>query len=370
MKSTDISNLRLISQQVAIQEFKTAKNLVSWMCAVQAQDFNMAKWAIGLRLSDATEKMVESAIDNGEVIRTHLLRPTWHIVASDDIYWLLELTASKIKASMKGRDRELGITEMTYGKSNAVIENMLSGGNHLSREEIVTELIRYGVPADNNRAAHLLVRAELEGIICSGKMKANKVTYALLPERVQKSRALNREEALAELAYRYFRSRCPASLQDFVWWSGLTAGESKRALEMIKSDFVSEKTGDQTYWFPGSFTYPPTYRSNCYLLPAFDEFIISYRDRSASLPLENHIKAVSNNGIFRPLIVENGKITGTWKRTLKKDKVLMETEFFNPVKKISGNEITKRSEAYGHFLKREIEMRSNNKQINWQGAGR
>jgi hypothetical protein len=363
MNRNDISNLRLSSQQVEDPEFKTAKELVSWMCAMQAQDYKMAEWAIGLRLRDATEKSVEYAADEGEIIRTHLLRPTWHYVSCDDIYWLLDLTAPKIIAAMKWRDRELGITESMYSKSNFVIERTLAGGKHLAREEIVAELMRSGIPADNNRASHFLVRAEVEGIICSGKMKAGRVTYALLQERVPKIMTLSRDEALAELAGRYFRSRCPATLQDFTWWSGLNAGEARRAVEMIKSDLVPEIFDNQTYWFPGNFSGRHHGKGGFYFLPAFDEFIISYRDRSASLPPVNHVKAVSSNGIFRPLLVRNGQITGIWKRTVKKDKVIMEAELFDSSGKISEKALMKASASYGDFLERGTDIILINKSL-------
>lgn len=318
MNLTDISHLRLINQQIIASKFKTAKEIVGCMGAMQAQDFSMAKWAIGVRLLKSTDKLIESAIDKGEIIRTHLMRPTWHFVSSDDIYWMLELTAPQIKASLKSRDKELEINKFIYEKSNFIIENALHGGKHLFREELVSGLEQANIATDNNRASHLLLRAELDGIICSGTTKNNKITYALLSERVPKAKVFTREEALSKLAQKYFTSHGPATLQDFVWWAGLSVTESKHALEMIKSNLVSETIDNQTYWFTDLFSIPNIDKELVCLLPAYDEFIISYKDRTATLPFEIHNKAVSNNGIFRPTIVIKGQVRGLWKRTIKK----------------------------------------------------
>ncbi|MDP4208282.1 MAG: winged helix DNA-binding domain-containing protein [Bacteroidota bacterium] len=356
MNLSNISNLRLINQQIAESKFKTAKDVVGWMGAMQAQDYAMSKWAIGIRLPNSTDTIIESAIDNGEIIRTHLLRPTWHFVSSDDIYWMLDLTAPQIKTITKSRNKDLGLTETVFKQSNSIIEKVLRDGNHLTREELVAEFVKAGIPVDNNRASHLLLRAEIEGLLCSGKTKANKQTYALLPERVVKTRNLTRDEALAELARKYFISHCPATLQDFVWWSGLSVSKAKQAMETIKSGFISETINDKTYWFTNSFSISGSDKDKIHLLPAYDEFIISYRDRTPSLPFEFHKKAVSNNGLFWPTIVINGQVTGIWKRTIKKDKVLLETNFFDPQNNAAKNGILKAFSPFGMFINKEIEI--------------
>jgi hypothetical protein len=330
--------------------------MVGWMGAMQAQDYAMAKWAIGVRLPNSTDRAIETAINSGEVIRTHLLRPTWHLVSVDDIYWMLELTAPHIKASMKSRHKELGLAEIILRKSNTIIGKALRVGNHLTREELIAELGKAKIATDNNRASHLLAWAELNGIVCSGTTKSGKQTYAPLEERVPKTKRLTREEALATLAKKYFTSHCPATLHDFVWWSGLPVSDAKQALEMVKSHFISETIDSQTYWFTNFFSIPKTDKEGVYLLPAFDEFIISYKDRNASLPFENHNMTVSNNGIFRPVIVVNGQVTGIWKRTIKKDKVIVEMEFFKQPDKTTKSLIEKALIHYGHFLEKKTEI--------------
>ena len=353
---TDIANIRLISQQIERPKFKTVKELVGWMGALQAQDYGMAKWAIGVRLHEATDRTIETAISKGEIIRTHLLRPTWHFISADDIYWMLALRAAPIKASLRSRDKQLGLPEDMIAKSNTILANALQGGKHLTREELLIELTKGGIPIDENRASHLLVRAELDGLVCSGAIKDTKQTYALLEERVLKGYLLSKEEALAKLAKIYFLSHGPATMQDFVWWSGLSGKDASLALEMVKSDFHSETIAAQTYWFSNHLSLSPSNNGTVYLLPAFDEFIISYTDRRAALPLERFNKAVSNNGIFHPVVVVNGQVTGIWKRTIQKGKVLVETKFFEPPEKTILRLVEDAANKYGNFLGMETEI--------------
>lgn len=356
MDTKEIVNLRLINQQVGGGKNKTAGELVGWMGAMQAQDYGMAKWAVGVRLPGSTDKAVEAAIDKGEILRTHLMRPTWHLVAAADIHWMLALTAPKIKAAMSSRQRQLGLTQAVLMKSNTVIGNALDGGKHLTREELLSELSRVKIPIDENRASHLLARAELDGIVCSGATKKGKQTYALLEERAPKTENLSKEEASARLARTYFNSRGPATVRDFGWWSGLTLTLARRALEMIRADFSSVSIDEQEYWFPNSFAMPKKRKETLYLLPAYDEYTICYADRRAAVPGGDFKRLVSDNGIFRPILVINGQVHGIWKRTIKNDRVLVEIDLFNPVDKTAWESIEKAVMEYGIFLGKKPEI--------------
>jgi hypothetical protein len=234
MDFKNIADIRLASQQIVATKCKTAKEVVAWMGAMQAQDYNMAKWAIGLRLPASMDEIIQETINSGEVLRTHILRPTWHFVAAEDIYWMLGLTAPQMKTLQRSRHKELGLTEKILAKSNSIIAKALSGGKHLSREELMALLEKSRIDTGNQKSYHLMHVAELNGVVCSGKINEKKQTYALLEERVQKPKSLTREEALARLAQKYFTSHCPATLQDFTWWSGLSAIDARHALEMVK----------------------------------------------------------------------------------------------------------------------------------------
>jgi len=357
MNLSDISALRLHNQQIASTNFKTVKELVGWMGAMQAQDYNQAKWAIGVRLPHLTEAQIESAFNQGEIIRTHLMRPTWHFVSADDIYWLLELTAKQIKSTTKSRHRDLGLTENELKKSKEVLVKSLEGNRSLTREELSDELNRAGINTFEQRLPHILMDAEIDGIICSGALSGKKQTFTLLAERVPEKKTFTKEEALALLAKKYFNSHGPATLPDFIWWSGLPVSDARKALEINKANLISETIGADTYWFSDSINIPTPLPDSVYLLPAFDEYLISYKNRSAAITADHHTKAISNNGIFRPVIVVNGQISGLWKRILKKDTVIIELDHFRPHNKKEIGLIEKAAESFAHYSGKKVEVK-------------
>jgi hypothetical protein len=346
VKLGEIANHRLVSQRIAGTEFISPVQLVAWMGAMQAQDYAMVKWAVGLRLLQATDNDVEDAINKAEILRIHVMRPTWHLVSADDIYWMLDLTAQNIKRGMQARHKELGLTEALLSKSRKVIEKTLRDGISFTRDELIPLLNKAGIPTDQNRASHIFASAELDGLICSGVVKHGKQTFALLNDRVPKIKRLSREEALSSLAKRYFTSHGPATLDDFNWWSGLSAGDSKRGLDMVKPELSSIVVDDKIYWFA---EHDFKIKDTAFLLPAFDEFIISYKDRSATLTDRDHKQAVSSNGIFHHTVVINGETVGVWKRTIKKDSVHIGFEYFAPPATVN-KKISAESNRYAAFL--------------------
>jgi hypothetical protein len=359
MKPSEIALIRLVNQHIAGTEFKTPKEIVAWMGAMQAQDYPMAKWAIGVRLPGSIDQDIESAIDNADIIRTHLLRPTWHFVAAEDIHWLLELTASQIKAAQSARERDLELTEAVFLKSNTILEKALRNAGNLTRKELITELQKAGIATDQNRASHLFARAELEKIMCSGATRNGEITYALLSERVRKTRELTKEEALGELARRYYNSRGPATGQDFRWWSGLSAMDANQALELVKSDFHLVTIEGRTYWLAHDYSIPPASQNPVFLLPTYDEFIISYAARSASIPieLENHMKEISDRGVFRPILVIDGQVAGIWKRTIHKGSVIVEIQPFKQVDPSIMDLIHQAATQFGSFIEKKVEVK-------------
>ena len=361
MKNIDIALSRLVNQQIATSKFSSLKEIAGWMGALQAQDFAMSKWAFGVRLPWSTEKTVNEAVSSGEIIRTHLLRPTWHFVSADNIRWMLELTASRIRASMKSRHRELELDDQLLSKCNSLIYKWLNGKS-LTREELLSSFKNAGIRVDNNRASHILAWSELSSVICSGATDGKKHTYALLDDRVPGKSTLSREEALAKLAEIYFRSHGPATIKDFEWWSGLTSAEARKALESVRSELSTLTVDSYKYWFREYFDIPENNQS-AFLLPAYDEFIISYIDRSASLEIRNHRRAVSENGLFRPVIVSGGKVVGLWKRTIKKETGIVETEFFQKPKRNLMKQVERCVEEFGKFLGKETKISENQKTL-------
>jgi hypothetical protein len=294
VKFSEISRARLASQQITGEKLKTPKELVGWMGAMQAQDEAMVKWAVGVRLPGSTRAKIQQALNAGEVLRTHVLRPTWHLVSAEDIHWMLALSAPRLKTVLKTRHAALGLTEAVVMKSCRLIENAFQDGRPLKRAALVAVLDQAGIATNENRASHLFFCAELEGILCSGPEQDGKPTYALLPERVPQKVILTKEEALARLAKIYFTSRSPATLQDFDWWSGLTTKDARQALELVKANYVSETIGDRTYWLdPAGSAGGSSDHDTLSLLPAYDEFIISYQDRNASLQQADNPRMIS-----------------------------------------------------------------------------
>lgn len=349
MTSGDIAFYRLQAQQITHSAFDNAGQLVSHMGAMQAQDFGMVKWALGLRLPGSGEARILEDLDSGEVLRTHVLRPTWHLVAATDLSWMLALTAPHLRSREQSRFRELELSPKVLDKCLKLIAGELENG-HKTREELMAVLNKAGIATNDYRSGHIMYHAELEALVCSGSAKGNKQTYALLAERVPQQPAPDRETSLKKLASLYFNSHGPASLQDFAWWSGLSLKDARSGLEAIQSTLQETVLGHQSYWFTDQAIPASKPKTSVYLLPAFDEFLISYKDRSASLPAAHTARTVSKNGIFFPIIVINGQVAGLWKRTLKKDKVLFRTEGLPSLSKTEMRLLHQAMETYAAFL--------------------
>lgn len=323
---------------------------------MQAQDFSMANWAVGIRFPESIEVMVGEAFEKGEFLRTHVLRPTWHFVSPDDIFWMIELTGPRLKKSLLPRFRRLGLTDDLITVCQRLIVSALRDRNYLTRDELMLLLQDKHISLEDLPAAHIMMICELDGLVCSGPPKRKKQTYALLEERAEKPASVHREDALARLAFRYFSSHGPATIHDFIWWSGLTARDANNALQMVKTEFVSLELDGRVYWFPDTTFDNGKFLRSAFLIPAYDEFIISYRDRSASLHSENNKKAISDNGLFRPVIVVGGKVAGTWKRISKKEKSIIECNYFQQIEQAELELVENAAEHYSRFIGQEIEI--------------
>jgi hypothetical protein len=348
----DISQLRLQNQQIGGTQFSSVKELVHWMGAIQAQDYSMAKYAIGVRLQNAIDQTIENAINKAEIIRTHVLRPTWHFVAVKDIRWMLELTAQNLNRSLSSNNKRLELDDKTFRKANTIIEKILRDEKHLTRKEIMAALEKKGILTNDLRAAHIMFRAETDLVVCNGIKKGKQFTYALFNERVPSTNKMLKEEALAELAQRYFSSHGPATLQDFSWWSGLSVTDSKNGLELIKSNLISEKYKDHTLWFSNKID-SKSKTSKLFFLPSYDEFLISYKSREISMDPKFSSRTFSTNGIFNPIIVHNAKVIGIWKPQLKKDILIKEYFFVRPTEN-QKRQCSKAAKEFGNFIQKKI----------------
>jgi winged helix DNA-binding protein len=347
MKNADILRLRLLNLQISGNKFDEPAGLVAYLGAVQAQDYGAAKWALGLRLPGATDEEIENAFNEGSILRTHVMRPTWHFVAPQDIRWMQQLTGQRVKSLLTNYNSKIELDDAIVRKSNKAVVKALKGGNMLTRSELAAVLQAAGIATNEIRMIHLMMHAELDGIICSGPRKGKQFSYALLEERVPKAKSLHREEALAGLTSRYFNSHGPATTKDFAWWSGLTINDANAGLEMVRSELVHEVIDNKTYWFPAS-SKPAKTSPAAYLLPNYDEYIIAYKDRGAVH--DNSRATPRGNVIFNNTIIIGGRVAGTWQRTFKKNVVEVAVSAFEKPGKAGEKAITKAAKNYGRFV--------------------
>ena len=350
MTTTYIATHRLQNQHLTHTPFTRASAVASWLGAMQAQDYAHAKWAIGLRLPGATEADVEAAIDRGEIIRTHLLRPTWHFVAPEDVRWMLALSAPQIIRICALPYQRMGLDDAIFRRSQAILVKSLEGGQQRTRAELMAELEQSGIVADSIQAAHLMMRAELDGVVCNGARRGKQFTYALLDEWVPAGKHFDRPDAIAELARRYFASHAPATLHDFQWWSGLNMADARAGLEAAQPFLVSETMDNKTYWTPSAFQARPVAPLTAHLLPAFDEFLVGYTDRDASLDPSRKAHAILSNGIFKPVIAINGKVRGIWQRTFYKQTIILEKQLFNDLSTAENQAFREAAARFANYI--------------------
>jgi len=320
------------------------------MGGMQGQDFPGAKWSVGLRLPQATDADIDRAIDRGKIIRTWPMRGTLHIVAAADVRWILSLTSPGNIAGSLRRRQALELDDKTLFRCREVFAKTLQGGKQKSRDEMYAALENAGISTAGQRGYHILWNAALHGLICFAATTNKEQTFALLDEWVAPAKAKPRDEALAELALRYFTSHGPVTLADFIWWSGLSAGEARAGFEAIKSNLVQETANKQTYWMPSDITLPNNSASG-FVLPGFDEYLLGYKDRSAVLDSTHADKVCpGGNGVFASTIVINGRVVGTWKRAIKKSSVEIIASPFSPLKKTERRAFDEAAERYAAFM--------------------
>jgi hypothetical protein len=322
-----ISQQRLRTQRLIGPQFRRPAAAVAWFGAVQAQDFAGAKWALGQRVAGATDASVEQAFARAELIRTHVLRPTWHFVVPADLRWLLALSAPRVHAAGASYHRQHGLDATTFRRCHAVLGKALEGGQQLTRVELAQALARAGVRADGPRLGYIMMHAELEALICSGPRRGKQFTYALVDERVPPAPPRPRDEALAELTLRYFTSHGPAQVGDCAGWSSLTLADIRRGLALNGRRLAACVLDGKTFWSasssPPARLQPPLVR----LLPNYDEYLIGYKDHAPTFTPAVAERLRATRGILdRHVIVLDGNVIGGWRRTLAGKAVQVEIE--------------------------------------------
>ncbi len=350
----NIPLLRLANQRIVARPFAQPAAVVAWLGAMQAQDYLGALWSIGLRLSpnlSPTETLIEEAIADRTIIRTWPMRGTLHFVAAQDVRWLLQLLTPRQIQQFAGRYRQLELDDTLFAQSQALFAQALQGGKELTRDELMQTLAQAGIATTGQRGYHMLGRAAQDGLICFGARSGKQQTFVLLDEWVPPTKPLTREEALAELARRYFTSHGPATVKDLVRWAGITVKDAKTGIAGAGSALRQETVDGEEYLLPDALPTPTIDPGSLYLLPGFDEFVLGYGDRSAVLdPAYADRICPGGNGIFSPTVVIDGRIRGTWKRTLKSKAVAIEAIPFQSFTAVEEAAITAAAQPYGNFL--------------------
>ncbi len=304
---------RLLSQQLASPQFKDPAEVVSWFGAMQAQDPRAMRWAVAMRTRKPSFQAFEKAFDEGKILRAHLLRCTWQLVTAEDYHWIRAVIYKKALSVMNGWTASLGYRFSADERDTtfAIIERVLGEKHVATEDDINAALLDGGIPKAHLSFSHHLRMAELEGLVVSGPI-GPKSTYMLTRERVGASGHLDREEALGRLAAKYFRSHGPATLEDFVWWSGLNVGDCRTGMDACGDALMAVRRKGRTFFVHAECRTRGFRSGNFLLLPAYDEYLIGYKSRDVVLHPDHARHAHDNKGIFRHVAALDGEIVGNW----------------------------------------------------------
>jgi hypothetical protein len=355
----EIVDRRLTALRLAMASprLDTPEAVVRWLGVVQSQDYGPAKWSIAKRMDGTiTDAAIDRAFDAGRVLRTHVLRPTWHFVVPEDIHWLVSLTGPRIQALSAFMYRTTGLDEAIRARSNDIIARALEGGRHLTRAELRVEVEQAGIPTVGFRMGYLMMHAEVSLLVCSGALRGKVQTYALLEERAPQARRLDRGEALAELTRRYFTSHGPATVKDFRVWCSLSAADARLGLELVGSELERETLRDLTFWAGANESSVPAVvdpSPTVHLLQGYDEYIMGYTETKALIDLSGSAGySPTDRAIYVGVIVLDGQFIGNWKRTVGASEAVLHVQLVRPFNDAEHKALQAAADRHGAFLGR------------------
>jgi hypothetical protein len=358
--------MRLQAQRLMGEPFASAVEAVRWFGAVQSQDYAAAKWGVGQRVAGATEAILDAAFDAGALLRTHVMRPTWHFVLPEDIRWLQELTSARVLAGLAGRHRQLELDQHTIARAADLFATALADQHALTRADLGEVLLSAGISPHGQRLPHLLAAAEHACVITSGPRRGNQHTYSLVRDRAPAARSLAREEALAELSTRYFRSHGPAQLRDFAWWSGLKIGDIRLGIELAGRSLEHGTAGGADYWWAAEALDGGRQARVAHLLPNFDEFTVGYRDRSALIDRNVRFDprlfayfrgSAPQAGILSNVVTIDGRVRGAWTRELSGARTVVNLMLLADLDPAELAAVSSAASKLARFLHREVQVR-------------
>ena len=345
----DIGRTRLANQHISRPAFTDAADVVRWLGAVQAQDYLGALWALGLRCKRATEASVEDAVAQRAIVRTWPMRGTLHFVAAEDARWMLPLLTPRVITSAGSRHRQLELDNAVFARSARVAERAMEGGKCVRRDALYAIWNEAGIATHDSRGLHILGYLAQTGLICFGPRAGKQHTVTLLDEWLPAAPALTRAEALGALARRYYASHGPATVHDFAWWSGLTVTDARAGLESVAGELERVDKDGRAFWHSRT-SISRSGAGVAYLLPAWDEYTVAYRDRTDVLDPKYAARVNAGGGVLKPVIVVGGEMVGSWQRTIAKGRAVIKPTLFKRLDRAGWDAIEKTAINYGRFL--------------------
>ena len=319
--------IRLLNQQLIAPQFSDPAEVVGYMGAMQAQEYRMMRWAVEMRTRKPSHKAFKEAFDAGRIIRLHLMRGTWQLVSAHDYWPMIDLFSPKAIAVTKGwmSSNQITIPDEEQERVRDILAHTAADKGSVTKEDFVQALAEKDIRMDDHRLSYHIRMAEMTGVLCSGDLLPMKATYALTADKIKSTTKMDRDEALAYFSRKYFQSRQPATLEDFVWWSGLNISDCRKGIELL-GDFIHiEKWKGRDFYLTDDCRTRGFRKGKLLLIPPYDEYLISYKSRDIVLPPEHRHHAHNNSGIFQPVIAYDGIVCGNW-APFKKD---CQAEFFN-----------------------------------------
>lgn len=311
--------IRLLNQQLVCPRMSTPAEVVGYMGAMQAQEYRLMRWAVGMRTRRPSAGAFKKAFDRGEIVRLHLMRGTWQLVSAEDYWPLVTLCAPKALAVTRGwmTSNRIAIPEAEVSKVRDILAMTASDLGSVTKEDFKRALAERDITMDDHRLSYHIRMAEISGVLCSGDLLPMKASYALTADKVGAKTPVDRDEALMMLTLKYFRSRQPATLEDFVWWSGLGVNDCRRGIGLLGDRIHAEKWKRREFYLTDDCRTRGFRKGKCLLIPPYDEYLIGYKSRDIVLPTEHSHKAHNNTGTFQPVIAIDGMICGNWSPFLK-----------------------------------------------------
>ena len=323
--------IRLLSQQLISPQFTKSEDVVAHMGAIQAQDYRMVRWAVGMRTKRPSNVDFRDAFDEGRIIRLHLHRGTWQLVSSEDYWWMLSLCQPKAEATirgwMKSNKEEIDDNEL-YQVRDLLVQTADVMGS-ATKQDFDNVLREHDITMNDHRLSYHIRLAELSGTLCSGNLTPKTATYALAEKKIKRTPTMERDEMLMLMAKKYFQSHAPATFEDYVWWSGLSAADCKLGMQLLGDELHKETWKGYDFYLLDSSRTRGFRRGNALLLAPYDEYLIGYKTRELALAPHHVPHAHTNNGIFFPVIAEDGIICGNWSPWKKS----LQTEYFDSEEK-------------------------------------